>query len=402
MQGPDTAPWGHAPVKTSHDYIDLTQGPSIWEQALTRPSDDGDEPEPDWNALRAQAAQVEVLERASAAFKVRLPAPLPHEVELSPAALANQLCMQAQAELDEAERQYERAETDEEAELAAQRYELAHAKLTEAEAARAAQQAPAVAALPKAPEPAVAAYQAPPIRAWQPPAVVQAPAVAQAHVQPAPVHAQPVQRASQAGHADLHAAVFLSPSIAPASQNFPAAPAFDAAPQWDATDLDEAPVRRSSWLPKLLAAVAVIALGVGGVAYSQYTTAEAERQARTEKLLEEMRQADAQRALEEKAREEAAKQAAIAADQARAALKAQATATEEAAGAANALGLQKSEPEPKATKVGKAKKGRPAAKRRMAAHPAKRRGHRPASGPRSPKSVVGSSTASASDPLFGL
>ncbi len=199
------------------------------------------------------------------------------------------------------------------------------------------------------------------------------------------------------------AATALSPSIAPVPPTgFVAAAQFGAAPSWDATDLDETSVRRSTWRPKLLAALAVVALGVGGVAFSEYRTAEAEREVRTEKLLADMRQADVQRAAAEAARDEAGKQAAIAAEQARTALKAQATSSEgDKVSAASAQGLRTGNQGAPRIKAGKLTKARPMAKGRLAARPATRRGKGRAADPRI-ITYSESPTGNARDPLFGL
>jgi len=342
MQGPDTASWGQASIKAGRDRVNQAHA---------------HEPEPDWQALREKAEMEAVLERAAAAFKIGMPAQPAEPVAAPPedeTLRAQRRCAEARAEVEEAERKYEHAASDAEAELAAERYERALAALAEAEA-------------------------------WHE-GTLRASA--------APVPAQAARTRAPIRDAEFATSVFFSPSITPAA---PAA--LDAVPTWDATDLDAAPGRQPTWLPRVLAAVAVIALGVGGVVLYQHQAAEAERTARTEKLLEEMRRADAERATE--TAREAARQAAIAAQ---APERAQAAAPQPGSVAALlAQGLQNraaADTQVRTPKAGKTRKAQPIARRRIAARAIKRRVSRPAAAPRLTRSD--SPTGSARDPLFGL
>jgi hypothetical protein len=111
---------------------------------------------------------------------------------------------------------------------------------------------------------------------------------------------------AQAPHHHAHApvaGVFASPSIAPAPHV-----SFDPpAPTWD--DAEVTPKGTHPWKSKLMLAAAVVVLGVGATALVRHQAAEAEREARTMALLQEMREADEKRAADE-ARLEAERRAA--------------------------------------------------------------------------------------------
>ena len=391
MHGPDTLPWGHAALKSARDAIDRDalaaaadgprRKPRKREFVLSRPPAESperdalrataEEPEPDWNALRAQAeaqaaaeepepdwhllrAQAEEHMPPEPAWNTQ-PGSAEQERALARATEALSLCSQVEARLQAAEQAYQQAESDDEAELAAQRYEEAHAQLIQAQALY-----------------AQAQHDGPQRRDSVPgPAAFSAPGL---------LDAQP----------DVFASVFASPSIAPAGES--GIGAFDA---------DHEPPRRSKWLPKLLAAVAVLGLGVGGLALSQHQAAEAARTARTEKLLAEMRQADAAREAE-LSRIAAEKQAALAAEATQKAQAESLKATSVAAALAEGVeGGAKAESPVAKTSAGKA---RPAAKRRVAARPGKRRVGKvsKAKVSKAKKSGRGSSVSSSNDPLYGL
>ncbi len=343
MHGPDTMPWGYAAVKNSRDSIDFDalaaasdaerlendaqhlaasepdEAEPDWRALRARAERSGEEPEPDWNALRAQAES------------------------LAPA-LA--LCDQAQAQLQEAERQYQLADSDHEAEAAAQRYEEAHAQLTYAQ---------------------------------------------QLYEQ---ARSAPNAKPSSPAQPDAVPFVFASPSTAPAG---PYGAGMSAG--WDASAADtlhSGHAGGSKWLSKVLMAVAVVALGVGGVALSQFRAAEAERMARAEKLLEEMHQADVAREAEA-SREAAAKQAAIKVE---AAQTPQAEAPNGSSVAA-ALARAVAGADSKVEKASAGKAPARAAKRKIAARPGKRRagkGNKVSKGKAGGDSLINRSN----DPLFGL
>lgn len=348
MHGSDTVPGGYAALRTSRG------------RAEAQASED--EPEPDWNALRAQA------EAKAQKAPYKPPRPAPERVD--PVAEARALCAQAQAQLQAAEHAYQHADSDDEAELAAQHYEQAHAQLDYAQHLyEEAQQAAGLKA-PRAPVARVAPS-------------------AQVTPEPKPKAALlPFSEVTTLpfGPVDPIASVFASPSIAPAGS-------LDTFANDDYAAADDLPPRRSRWLPKLMAAVAVTALGVGGVAFAQFRAAEAERTARAEKLLQEMRQADAAREAEAARQVEAEKQAASAAQ---AALTPQAQApTGESVAAALAQAIKgQGGPSAKASPA-KAASKRVKPKRRIA----KRSGKKGAS---KAKEGGDSLIDRSKDPLYGL
>ncbi len=282
-------------------------------QAEAQASEQEQEVEPDWNALRAQAEEAQdSAEKATPAWRVHRPeavttAPASNDLSVEAeqkrvferASHALELCAQAEAQLQEAERHYQQAESDEEAEVAAQRYEQAHAQLAYAQQLH--EQTQQNTAEQTAP---VQDYAAPALDYVTAAQEYMAPA--QGNLTPAQNYVVPAQVAHYASAMpeaplDPFAPVFASPSIAPAGAFAgafagaqPGVPGIGASAGWDAAESNGV-ARGSKWLPKLLAAAAVLAMGVGGVAFSQYRTAEAERAARTEKLLEEMHQADVAR-----------------------------------------------------------------------------------------------------------